>query len=75
MSKRLYRSDRRICAEGVADFSLCGDAYEGDDDLAPVVAEWTRGPITCPGCCDVIRGVREGYRGVRLKPNEDGRPG
>ena len=70
MGKRLYRADRRTCAEGVADYSLCGDAIEGDQTygLAPVLYERERGPITCRRCCAVIENVRKNYAGVRLDP-------
>lgn len=68
MDNREYRSDGRTCAAGVADFSLCGDAVEGDEDLAHVVYTRSRGPITCPGCCAIIQAVREDFRGVRLEP-------
>ncbi len=72
MGNRLYRSDRRICAEGEAEYSLCGDALEGDEsnDIAPIVNSWVRGPITCPGCCAVIKNIRHNYARVRLEPME-----
>lgn len=73
MGKRLYRADGRTCADGLSDYSLCGDAVEGDTtcDLAAVLYERERGPITCQRCCAVIANVRENYAGVRLNPESN----
>lgn len=67
---RHYRSDGRTCASGISDYTLCGDAMEGDDDLAPIVYSRSRGPITCAGCCEVIEFVRVELRGVRTEPDD-----
>ncbi|WP_406720405.1 hypothetical protein RPE78_09480 [Thioclava litoralis] len=66
---RHYRSDGRTCASGISDYTLCGDAMEGDADIAPVVYSRSRGPITCVGCCAVIEVVRVELRGARTEPD------
>lgn len=70
-NSRHYRSDGRTCATGVSDYTLCGDAFEGNEDMARVVYSRSRGPITCPGCCQVIKIVRDELRGARLEPKSD----
>lgn len=67
---RHYRSDGRTCASGLSDYTLCGDAMEGDTDLAAVVYSRSRGPITCPECCAVIELVRVDLRGARIEPRD-----
>lgn len=69
MGSRWYRLDGRTCAAGwTSDYSLCGDASEGDDDLAAVVYDRERGPITCTQCCEVISHVRDELKSARLEP-------
>lgn len=67
---RAWRSDGRTCVVGEAEYTLCGDAMEGDNDISPVVYTRSRGPITCPGCCLVIASVRENFRNARLEPED-----
>lgn len=69
---RLYRAEGRTCAAGPGgnDFTLCGDAEEGEagEGTDRVIYGRNRGPITCERCCAVIQHVRETLKGVRLEP-------
>lgn len=69
MGTRYHRADHRVCAQGVfGDYSLCGDALEGDgEDVAPVVRDAEHGTITCPRCCDIIAHVRVEFKGATVK--------
>lgn len=66
--RRFDRADGRTCAEGLADYSLCGDAMEGDEPngLAHVICISEQGPVTCETCCDIINLIRHDFRHVKL---------
>ena len=67
--------DGLIHMVSMGEYTLCGDALEGDHDpghidYIPKCERTTRTAVTCPRCCEIIAEAKR----MKCKPNNGGQP-